>query len=406
MREFLLEIALKKSEKIAMRISQSSLEPLRELVEEEWIRYEPRSNEPNSFSAIDGSHNMIEFKGFTLYALAGYGVGKFDEKVYEKIVGDVDILTPPGISERVQLLRETAETITAYMLSFTDIVMVDGSIRALLIHPRPLANELTLKKALTSTIEKLGKEFYAEYWHEINEHLSELREKSSTDVTIVDEPYISKKIVRENELYSDDDKNIVALLEYLEKLMVLRKLIENTSLNNPKLVYVSKTSRTTLYLNKEWKNKLSKENKDEIPVISDILAFTYFTHEPGYSKPLSQMEISTLKHLPNYGELERIIYDFYNNLDYVITFIRLIEHGPVFKLEIPVSRNTVGKNDLDRIIRRVMDIMKGLEVNGYPYPLIQADKSSKITRKDMIILAQSLGLLPTQTGREVLIEWI
>ncbi len=405
MREFLLEIALRKSGELVRRISESSLEPLRELVEEEWRSYEPRSIEPDSFSAVDGSHNTIEFKGFTLYALAGYGVGRHRSEVYERIVGDIDILTPPGISERVQLLRETAETVTAYMLGFTDIVMVDGSIRALLIHPRPLANYLVLEKVSQKTVEKLGEGFYEEYWHMVNENLEELRGKS-----LVDEPYVSKRIVREKQLYGDEDKNIVALLEYLEKLMVLRRLIEKASMDRPRLVYVSKTSRTTLYFKSGWKDKLAEENKDEVPVISDILAFTYFTHEPGYSRPLPHTETRSdethLKHLPSYGELERIIYRFYNDLDYVITFIRLVEYGPVFKLEIPVPRNMVEKIDIERIIRRTMDMMKGLEVNGYPYPLIEADKSSKITRQDMIILARSLGLLPTQTGREVLIEWI
>ncbi len=405
MREFLLEIALRKSGELVRRISESSLEPLRELVEEEWSSYEPRSIEPDSFSAIDGSHNTIEFKGFTLYALAGYGVGRHRSEVYERIVGDIDILTPPGISERVQLLRETAETITAYMLAFTDLVMVDGSIRALLIHPRPLANYLVLAKVSEKTVEKLGEGFYEEYWHMVNENLEELRGKS-----LIDEPYVSKRIVREKQLYGDEDKNIVALLEYLEKLMVLRRLIEEASTDRPRLVYVSKTSRTTLYFKSGWKDKLAEKNRDEVPVISDILAFTYFTHEPGYSRPLPHTEVRSdevhLKHLPSYGELGRIIYRFYNDLDYIITFIRLVEYGPVFKLEIPVPRNMVEKIDIERIIRRTMDIMKGLEVNGYPYPLIEADKSSKITRQDMIILARSLGLLPTQTGREVLIEWI
>lgn len=405
MKEFLLEIALRKSGELVKKVSESSLESLRELVVEEWNSYEPRSIVPDSFSAVDGSHNTIEFKGFTLYALAGYGAGRHKGEVYERIVGDIDILTPPGISERVQLLRETAETITAYMLGFTDLVMVDGSIRALLIHPRPLASHLVLEEVSRKTVEKLGEGFYEDYWHMVNENLEELREKN-----LVEEPYVSKRIIREKQLYGDEDKNIVALLEYLEKLMVLRRLIEEASMDKPRLVYVSKTSRTTLYFKREWRDKLAEENRDVVPVISDILAFTYFTHEPGYSRPIPHTETESdekrLKHLPVYGELERIIYRFYEGLDYIITFIRLVEYGPVFKLEIPVPRNTVEKTDLDRIIRRIMDIMKGLEVGGYPYPLIEADKSSKITRRDMIVLARSLGLLPTSTGREVLVEWL
>ncbi len=61
---------------------------------------------------------------------------------------------------------------------------------------------------------------------------------------------------------------------------------------------------------------------------------------------------------------------------------------------------------LIRVVKKMMDQMLPLVVNGYPYPLIEANTFSKITRKDMELIASNLGLLQTPTGREVLYEWI
>ena len=397
MRDYLLEIALRKAGVIRSRVSEANLEPLRRVVEEYWKPHDPTELEPASYAAVDGSHNRVDFKGYTLYAVMGYGLARINDRVVEAPVGDVDLLLPPGVSERIQLYRETAEAIAAYKVSRSDLLMIDGSLKALLIHPRPLAGELALRSAINKAEERLGEDFFQEYWEGINKGLEEIRGES-----LVVDPFYSKKIIFTRGLLSSDDRGIIALLEYIEKLMVLRRVLEeNIDEDKSRIVYISKTSRTMEYF-----KKAEIGEKDVVPVISDILLFSYFTKKPGYSKPLI-IPLEEVKRLPDTGVLARIIRGFYDEIGIALTFARIIEGGPVFKLEIPVKIAGGGPSmeKLESIIHTFMNYMKGLEVNGYPYPLIEVDKASKITRGDMHTIAQSIGLLPQITGREVLEEW-
>ncbi len=405
MKDYLLELALRKADVIRSRINVEKLEKLEEIARSFWRPYEPVEVEPGSYSAVDGSQNQVSFKGFTLYAVIGYGLARRGDSIDEAPVGDIDVLMPPGVPERIQLYRETAEAIASYLVSRTDLVMIDGSIKALLIHPRPLAETYELQQAVRKLEDRLGEGFYREYWRMINKGLGELERGG-----LIIDPYQSKKIMLREGLVGEEDKPLTALLEYLEKLMILRRVIEENRCERPRLLYISKTSRTMEYVReaveREKKEKEGKWGKGEEPILlSDIVLFSAFTREPGYSEP-KIIPLREVKRLPIEGELGRIIRGFYDNYSIALTFIRLVEGGPVFKLEIPVEGTGEGLGGLvEKHLPRILNLLRGLEVNGYPYPLIEVDKTAKITRKDMHTIAMSIGLLPQVTGREVLEEW-
>ncbi len=391
MKDYLIQLALKKAEIIEKRLSETTLEPLREEAEKEWIQYEPRPFEPESIAGVDGSNNSIEFKGITLYAVLGYAIMKKDTGVVEHLVGDIDILYPPGIAERVRLLREIAEAKAALLSRDAEILLVDGSIRSLLIHPRPLTQYVVLDNAIKEAARLFGEKIFYEIYDRVKEQVSGDPEEWV-------EPFVSKALALENNLTTEDKEPIVVLLEYVEKLLSLRLLLESRMSNRrwPGIIYLSKTSRSQLYF------KHLRE-VGGIPVPSDILVFTYFTSKTGYSRPrLSEGE--PLKQLPGKAGLDRLLGDFFNEIDFIVSYTRLEDRGPVLKLEIPVRRASV--KDPSRIVEEAIDYISSISVNGYPYPLIDADKSSKITRQDMLLLAQVLGVLPRLTGREVLEEWM
>ncbi len=420
--EYLLELALRKASYIKSIIKETSLEPLKELAQKYWISYEPVDEEPESFSAIDGSQNRIDFKGFTLYAVIGYGitVSNKSNEPCENVIADIDILYPPGIPERIPLYREIAETKTAYLSSIlndeeVELVMIDGSIWSLLIDPGPF-RKATLEKVISDTVKFFGNErIFIDIWNRVSEELDKMITERNNK--LITEPFISKRLISQyvSELTVKEKKNIVLLLEYLEKIMSIRKLLEVTinSRDYPRIVYISKTSRGTLYYEEYFKkeiDKLKTENEKyrnvRIPLPSDILVFAYFTKTTGYSRPIIYDKHERLKNFPSRHGLGKIIREFYDNISYAISYIRLIDNGPIFKIEIPLMNNQLSDKTVEGIIRRVMNLLKPLSVKGYPYPLIEADKYSKITRSDMKILASSIGLLPTLTGREVLVEWL
>ncbi len=391
MREYMLQLALRKAEIIEKRISETSLKPLEEKARDEWIQYKPTPREPESTAGVDGSNNSIEFKGVTLYAVLGYAVAKRGQVVSEHFVGDIDILYPPGVAERIRLLREIAEAKTALLVRDVEVLLIDGSIRSLLIQPRPLARYIVLDKAIDEAVSLLGGNVF--------DHLyKRIREQVETDPDEWVEPFVSKTIMLENNLTTEDSEPVVVLLEYVEKLLSLRLLLEERVKNNkwPRIIYVSKTSRSQLYF--KHLGELLR-----IPVPSDILVFTYFTSSAGYSKPKFS-EGEPLKQLPGKAGLETLLRDFFDRIDFIVSYIRLEDHGPVLKLEIPVEKYSV--EDPLEIVEEAVNYIASISVNGYPYTLIEADKYSKITRQDILLLAQVLGVLPRLTGREVLEEWI
>ncbi len=393
MRSFLLEIAMRKADVVRKRLSEASLEAVKSYVESLWVTRSPRDIEPDSYGGVDGGNNAVEFKGMTLYAVLGYALARRPGGVEEHMVGDVDILYPPGGEERIRVLREIAETRAALRVGDVYFLLIDGSLRSLLIRPRPLTRDATLNEAVAEAMGLLGDDVF----HRLYDGLM-----ASVNNGESIEPFVFKKMVYEKGVTNSRYEHVSALLAYIEKLLAIRMLIESRiavfgSLW-PGIAYVSKTSRSQLYF-----DKLSHPNN--IPLPSDMVLFSLFTHTAGYSKPLLQSELRDLKGLPGEAGLKKLVKDFYDSLDIIITYVRLEDYAPLFRVEIPVPRNIYDENTAASLVEKVMDHMKPLSYNGYPHILVEADKNAKITRGDMAIIVSALGLLPRLTGREVLGEW-
>lgn len=393
MREFLVEIALRKADSIKNKISEYGLDDVLEQVSKLWINYNPSREELESFAGVDGSNNSIDFKGLTLYAVIGYGVAKESTGVKTYLVGDIDILYTSDTSEHIRLLREIAEIKTAYLASNVELLMVDGSITSLLIRPRPLTDNVALSTTIKQVLE-INQNIFIELWDLLKKQLSSADNK-------LFEPYVSHQLASKYKLYGKNTMYLIVLLEYIEKLLSIRLLLDKTIIKKkkPSIVFISKTSRSRDYCEKyfvEYEEKLGRQ----LP--PDILLFTYSTREIGYSKPLlTRID----KGFPSEGDLKKLIYEFFRGISYVITYARFSQDSPVFKLEIPVYTG-VHDIDPDDLVHSIMENIHPIIVDGYPYPLIEADKMSRITRNDIIDLAQIMGFLPRQTGREVLVEWL
>jgi len=391
--KMLLEIALRKASWIKSGVEKAGFEDVLAKARELWAPRKPAAAGPASYGAVDGSNNGVEFKGFTLYAVLGYGVGKAGGSVVECGVGDVDLLLHGDAGERVRLLREISEIKAAALLQEPELLMIDGSVTSLLIRPRPFA-----EPKLRFVVEKL----WLETSRDIASRLwSELRKQLESGNRLLYDHFISHHIAREYGLLVSSKVELAVLLEYFEKLLSLRILLEQRVVGRrvPSAVFVSKTSRSRDYFG-ELEDKLNRT----LP--PDMLVFSYAGVGAGFSKPIEVVREEVKRAMPRYGELESLVAEFYSKLKFILFYAKLEEGGPILMIEVPVDADTVSAGDYSEVAARIFEQLSGLSYNGYPYPLIEAHKNSLITRDDVQSIAMLLGLLPRPTGREVLLEWL
>jgi len=392
LRKILLEIALSKALWIRGSVERSGLEEVLARARELWVEHKPEGFKLERYGAVDGSNNEVEFKGLTLYAVLGYAVAKTSSGVVEYEVGDVDVMLHGDTSERVRLLREISEVKAAVLASEPDLLMFDGSITSLLIRPRPYA-EPRLRYVVEKLWVEAGRDVVSRLW-------AGLKKQLSSGSRALYDHYISHHIAREHGLFTSSKLDLTVLLEYFEKLLSIRLLLEQRVVGrkHPALVFISKTSRSRDYFH-------SYESVLNRTLPPDVVIYSYATRSVGFSKPV-EVEREEVKNMPRYGELEELIAGFYSRLSYVLTYFRLAEGGPVLMVEIPVDRDVVSENAYTDIVHTVSESLHPLSYNGYPYPLIEAHKNSLITREDVQSIAMLLGLIPRPTGREVLLEWL
>ncbi len=295
-----------------------------------------------AIGAEDGSENQRSYKGFTLYATNALSL-VFDGTAKEFVGSDVDLMEPYRTEERVSLCRGILEFKTSLeALKFSDVFLLDGSLRSNLGSPRGMG-------------EDLDDEERAEV-----EGLLPALEESVTRIDIASHELASnfheKKVAK------------LAYLEYLEYLCCLARLLRE---GVDKIVAVSKTSSRATLL-------------DGLP---DIAAFDAATSEPGYSEPAYEDMTQLRRAFPIYDE-------FLNGLEFTVSCFRLERGKGVMTMEVPRKLN-------EEQIVEVLEGMRAVSVDGYPYPLRKAHRRCKISNRDMDVILNSIGIL-ARTGREAL----
>ncbi len=401
MNEALLKVAERKRTEILRRVSPDTFKELLRRAEDFWVPYRPHSTFPKSVGGVDGGSNYVDFKGFTLYAVSAVSTvfsREGDDRYLRKAkyeVADVDVLIPPSAGDRLTLLREIAEALAHYLAlkeEPPEIMLADGSLRSLLIAPVILHAEekfQNMTRAVESTEEILGPNAFQELEHRIKELMRD-------PVRAGSEPFQPSRIFAERGVpITADTAPYLLLMEYVEKLYLLREIIEE-SFKGARIYYVSKRARAQNYF-----KELASEG---IPLPSDMAVFQYLTDEPGYTKPLvpdaEEGRIrSGIRTMPPALNLLQ----FFREVYVAITYVRLVKGGPVLKVEFPVKLGSVSEER----IKEFMDLSASIASSeGYPYPLYVVDKDARISREDLRRIYRSIGLTPFLGGREVLDEWV
>jgi len=386
----LIAVAARKRDEIIKKIEIFSRRHYINEVRKFWVPYEPSPRIPVSIAGVDGSNAKVDFQGFTIYGITAAAViyselinGKYSS-VATLTIADVDVLSPPQAAERVGLYREILEVKVAIqaMLSGAEYVLMDGSLRSMLITPSPL-NQVLLSTILSRIKREFGDDIFSRIESELTKTLKSISEVRA-------HPFIVKEVT-EPLIYEIDESKLqmIIALEYIEKLAVIRRLISDAYLNNVPVLFISKTSRSQAYVKHFIKGKTP---------VTDIMIFQYLTKEPGFSKPY--LEEKPIKEMPKVMGLK----EFYDKLRILLTYLRLGEGEPVFKVEIPYLVGSSASEVLGNVVKEVADILKSISSGGYPYPLYEAHRATYLSRDMFVNVVNALGISHLLTGREVLGE--
>jgi NurA-like 5'-3' nuclease len=310
-----------------------------------WKEKEIKEGEKASIAACDGSFNYKEFRGFTIYVVTSEAL-IFDGKLKSIKACDIDILKPYKFTrERLRFYMHILETKTLLKaLKHADIALFDGSIIGDIIRPLPF------RLNPSSEIKKEIKE----------EFLPKLEISNGIEVS-------SKRFFKEIEERFEERAEAQSYLEYLEHMLCMKELLKNRD----KIVAIAKTSQATEYF---------KEN------IPDIAIFEKSTYKQGYSIPIHGSIDEKLKRsFP-------ILNDFFRDVQFTIFYARLEDRRNVLKFEIPKRISNV---------ESLLEKIKGISVEGYPYLLKKAHKDVLVSNKEIEKIVKAFGFVE-RTGREML----
>ena len=367
-------------------------------------------------AATDGGLGVKRLAGFTVYMVRGYSVAYRDNSgenslVGEEIYADIGILIPPSREEtRISLYRDAAELWTGYKLlrklGNGGVYLGDGSVVSLIVEP---------------SIVRMGRREKDN--HPIKCILGKIDPEELKEETIKT-PLAARRLLGIDEESAaerqdmmdkgeEDLGNCALYLEYIEKTLLLRMLLEEAWKKSITPIFISKSSRTSfLYGNKLYSDTYLIQLRDP--------------QEPGYFYNPSRVRGSGGVEGHLWSLLERGIIssldlfkgnilglaEFYENLSVVRFYTRLQRDAPILRVEVPLPASEFQymdpgelKEAIGTIVSSVSRELAGLELaDGYPLILKLVHERSKISGKEAEILFNALGLQAEHGSREVLGE--
>lgn len=294
---------------------------------------------------VDGSRGVERLSSAVIYAISAIGVGR-----ELKEMSEITTLRPHlNIEERIRLHMHTSE-FRIGCFAEEEIVLIDGSLRGALIRPASYPDDVN-KLYANYELEN----FVEDFLEVLEEHLKNVEKDVARG--------IAKKnfLLTRTETFRKMEQGYRIGKKRLEELMILAEYIEYLHALNRLL------DKQVLFLAKSF---YTHEFDPEVCDAAIVDAFAlknfgflksgYLTFKPSMNKSLPWFVQENRKAFKN-------IFKHVNS-----ALIRLEDHTNIYLLE------TTEKID-DEIISK----LKGLEVDGYPLPLLQAHKIVKIKREEL-----------------------
>ena len=307
---------------------------------------------------IDGSRSMEKRCGAIVYAVSSVGVG---DKILE--LHDISVIEPfKHVEKRVELHMQTNE---ARIGVFSNgLPLLDGSLSNLLfLIEKPKLTELW-REEIDLSDEKTVR-IMQDFKNDLDDWLEGIKEDMKSGLT-------QRKTLLSRER---EDRRIA--LEFVEYLHAYDRLLEKVVVSIAKNVYES---------------RLLRENDYRITdqAVVDYLVNERFGFEKsGYFKfSYDVKREGWVRELAKILELKNLI-----KLKVHPCYVRFRDYGNVYLLESNVE------------VERVLPKVVGLEVNGYPFPLIHAHRYSEIKKREMrAIMIALMNALADRTEFRILLK--
>ncbi|WP_290597119.1 MULTISPECIES: DNA double-strand break repair nuclease NurA [unclassified Archaeoglobus] len=303
--------------------------------------------QPCSVCGVDGSRGLERLSGIVFYVISAASVGEDIREIHE-----VSTLRPHvHIEERVRLHMHISE-FRLGSLAEEEIVLMDGTLRGAIIRPpayidRDIYTTLSELYDLDGLIDDFI--MVLDRWYgEIAEDV--IKGVARKDYLLTRSEYFDKieRGCRKGKI--EDKNNLMILMEYIEYLHALNRLLEKD------VVFVAKS----FYTNEFTPNSFITD-----AAVLDFMAREQFGEERAgfiHFKP------DLRKSLPWYAKK-------FNNLtktEIFGAFVRFADGANIYMLESskPIEEETIAK-------------LCSFEAEGYLIPLIHAHRHAEIKRKEL-----------------------
>jgi len=344
-------------------------------------------------AAEDGGSRVEEFEAYTLFIARGwaasyhgeggrYGVGS------EVEYSDVGLVIPPAYGEeRVRVYRETLEALAAgEVLSRVEggILLWDGSLRPLVTRHRPGAADKEMARVAGELRSRLRMD--------LGEALEEIARMWGEGEAPATPGLVASRLSIED--LADEDAGWIALLEWSEKLLAVRSLLQRAWSKGVIPVFVTKTSRST---------SLFKRVLPDVYYLKRLRRFDPFRTEHTILRGLEQLRGIRGEQLRGPLVPEELGLDeFYREeLGLAELYLRLDAGAPILKVEVAFDAGATG--DPGGMIERALGALMSLpRARGYPLSLAVAHHRARLDRGDVERVLSILGLELERRGRWVL----
>ncbi|MFN3384186.1 MAG: DNA double-strand break repair nuclease NurA [Archaeoglobaceae archaeon] len=301
---------------------------------------------------VDGSRGLERLSGAILYAISAVGVG--DEI---KEMSEMTTLKPhSNVEERIRLHMHTSE-FRVGCFAEEEIVLIDGSLRGAFIRPASYpedVNKLYSNYDITN--------FVGDFVEVLEEHFKEIEKDLKTGKAkknyLISRTEFLKQIENSYRIGESRFEDFTILAEYIEYLHALNRLLDK------KVFFIAKSFYT---------HEFSAEVCDS--AIIDVFASKnfgflksgYLVFKPSFNKSLPWFV----------RENRKVFKNLFREIN--SAFLRLEDGCNLHLLE-----------TTEDIRDDVFAKLKGIEINGYPIPLLQAHKIANIKRGELRNLILSI----------------
>ncbi|RUM60521.1 MAG: nuclease [Persephonella sp.] len=355
-----------------------------------WIEYKPSSRYVPA-AAEDGSFNKKYYLGFYLYAVAGFSNMYIEEKdgegrFIDEFVGDINLSVIKNTNfvdtyfRNLMFLAELKALLNLAEREKPKLLILDGTLSSRYISILPKTNWF-----ISEEFEGQLFDIAISYTDILKENLNN-REPLTFNKDFHNE--VKDKLISTFGKLKGDRKDIfeavISKIAYFEYLLLLHKLLKGLDWN-PLVIGVAKTSTLTEIFNSS---------------IPDIKIFSSFTQSSGYSiKMQVNLEGKKWEFAEKFEAIEKNIEIELRDVIIDYFYCKLRDGRDILLVELYENPEFTA----DYSPEDIMDMLSYYSVGNYPFLLTRADKEVRITKKDMDLIEDILGLKYELTGREALI---